>query len=181
MRDLWPESIVAIGVAKESSLFVRAMYKMEKWILKRCDALITTFEGGYDYIEKKGYVNILPRDKFYYINNGTDLNQFDECVRTNTVDDPDLENNQIFKVMYTGSLRLANGLDQLLGCARELKENNNIQFFIYGKGEHMDELYEIIKRDNLTNVHMKGSIEKKYVPYILSKGKSNLARQIRAR
>ena len=174
MRDLWPESIVAIGLASETNLLVRLLYKLEKWTCKHCDALITTIEGGYDYFTEKGYTKLLPRNKFYYLNNGIDLDEFRENVKRYTVDDPDLNNDTVFKVVYTGSLRLANGPDRLLGCARELKKFEKIQFLVYGAGNCEEELQNMIKRENLTNVHFKGSVEKKYIPYILSKSSLNM-------
>ena len=64
VRDLWPESIVSMGVAKKSNPLVIVLYWLEKWIYKNCDSLITTFEGGYDYILKMGYEKIVPRVKY---------------------------------------------------------------------------------------------------------------------
>lgn len=174
VRDLWPESIVSMGVAKKNNPLIKAMYILEKWIYKKCDALIMTFEGGYDYIEKMGYTGIVPKEKFYYINNGIDLDVFDQNVNENTFNDIDLDNDATFKVVYTGSLRLANGLGQLLGCAKELLGYNDIQFLVFGGGELADELKGEVKREGLSNVHMKGSVEKKFIPYVLSKGDVNM-------
>ena len=174
MRDLWPESIVAIGMASKNNPLIKALYWMEKWILKKCDALITTFEGGYDYIIEKGYTKIVPKEKYYYINNGIDINEFDENVKNNVLSDEDLDNNNTFKVIYTGSLRIANGIEQLLGCAKELIDYKGIQFLVYGRGESDNQLKEIIKKEGLNNVHLKGAVEKKYIPYILSKGNVNM-------
>lgn len=174
VRDLWPESIVSMGVAKKTNPIVKAMYIMEKWIYKKCDALIMTFEGGYDYIEKMGYTDIVQKDKFYYINNGIDLDVYDENVKTNILNDEDLDNSSTFKVIYTGSLRLANGLGQLLGCAKELLEYKDIQFLVYGGGELANQIKDKVKSEGLSNVHLKGSVEKKYIPYVLSKGNVNM-------
>ncbi len=170
VRDLWPESIVSMGLAKKSNPLIKAMYILEKWAYKKCDALIMTFEGGYDYIVKMGYTGIVPKEKFYYINNGIDLDVFDENVKNNTFKDEDLDNESTFKVVYTGSLRLANGLAQLLGCAKELLNHEKIQFLVYGGGDFAEELKEMAEKEGLVNVHLKGSIEKKYIPYVLSKG-----------
>lgn len=174
VRDLWPESIVSMGVAKKSHPLVRALYVLEKWIYKNCDALIMTFEGGYDYIRKMGYTDIVPREKFYYINNGVDLDVFDRNIKENAFPDPDLDNGATFKVIYTGSLRLANGLGQLLGCAKALSEYGDIQFLVYGGGDLVGELGETIRREGLTNVRMKGRVEKRCIPYVLSRGNVNV-------
>ncbi len=174
MRDLWPESIVAVGIASKKNPLIKALYALERWIFKKCDALITTFEGGYDYIIDKGYTSLIPKKKFFYINNGIDLEAFDYNVKTYQIMDNDLDNLNTFKVVYTGSLRLANGLEQLLGCAKELIPYKDIQFLVYGGGDFEEKLNERIKKDNLSNVHMKGYVEKKYIPYILSKCNVNM-------
>ena len=174
IRDLWPDSIVAVGMASKYNPVIIALYLLEKWTFKNCDALITTFEGGYDYIRDKKYTSIIPKDKVFYINNGIDLEEFDESVRTNTFTDNDLDDNNSFKVIYTGSLRLANGLDYLLGCAKELLPYEKIKFLVYGGGDMAEEIQEIIEREKLTNVTLKGKVEKKYVPYVLSKGNLNM-------
>ena len=174
VRDLWPESIVSVGIATKENPLVKALYVLEKWTYKNCDALITTFEGGYDYIIEKRYTDIVPKSKYYYINNGIDLEVFDENAKNNKICDVDLDLEDSFKVIYTGSLRMANGLEQLLGCAKELLSYPQIQFLIYGAGDLMGEIEDRVKREKLKNVCMKGTVEKKYVPYILSKGSVNM-------
>ncbi len=174
VRDLWPESIVSVGIASKKNPIIKALYMLEKWTYKKCDALITTFEGGYDYIAEKEYTDIVPKDKYYYINNGIDLEVFDEDAMGNIIEDDDLDNKKTFKVIYTGSLRLANGLEQLLGCAKELHEYEDIQFLVYGGGDLAGEIQKRINRDQLKNIHLKGRVEKKYIPYILSKGNVNM-------
>lgn len=169
-RDLWPESIVASGLASKNNPLVIALYILEKWIIKKCDALITTFEGGYEYIVDKGYTGLLPKEKCYYINNGIDLDVFDENVQKYVYDDEDLDDADTFKVIYMGSLRFANGLEELLGCAKELMGKKEIVFLIYGNGDMEDYIKQYISQNGLCNVRFKGKIEKKYVPYTLSKG-----------
>ena len=51
VRDLWPESIVAYSrrFTKKHPL-IKLLYRGEKWIYKKADALVFTVEGAYDYI-----------------------------------------------------------------------------------------------------------------------------------
>lgn len=79
-----------------------------------------------------------------------------------------------FLVTYTGAIKLANGLDRLVNCAKLLMEKSDILFLIYGDGDFRLELEERCKRENITNVHFKGKVDKKYIPYILSKSSVNL-------
>lgn len=65
IRDLWPESIVAMGIAKASNPIIRMLYIFERKIYERADAVIFTFEGGYDYIKMKGWDSTIPQSKVF--------------------------------------------------------------------------------------------------------------------
>lgn len=173
IRDLWPESIVAMGIAKASNPIIRMLYIFERKIYERADAVIFTFEGGYDYIKMKGWDSTIPQSKVYYINNGINIRDFDKNIDENKLDDDDLKSGK-FLVTYTGAIKLANGLDRLVNCAKLLMEKSDILFLIYGDGDFRLELEERCKRENITNVHFKGKVDKKYIPYILSKSSVNL-------
>jgi len=175
IADLWPESFVAYGMIKVSNPLLRFMYAYEKNIYKRADAIIFTMEGGKDYIIEKGWdtAHRGPVDvsKIYHINNGIDLDVYDYNREYNTIDDPDLNDPNIFKVVYTGSIRKANGIDQLVDVAEALQRigENNVKFLIYGDGGEKTVLEEKIGLIGLKNIEFKGKIGKDQIPYVLSK------------
>lgn len=176
VRDLWPESVVSLYPERFSreSLLMRLLYCGEKWIYQKADSLIFTMEGGRDYILDRGWENAIPLSKVYYINNGVDLEMFDQNRDRYSMQDPDLENPDTFKLIYAGSIRFANGLSELLECAERLREQTNIRFLIYGTGEDFERLERLIDEKQLANVVLKGFVEKKRIPYILSKCNVNL-------
>lgn len=179
IADLWPESIVAMGIAGAHNPAVIALRWLEKWIYKKADAIVFTMEGAYDYIVEQGWEKDIPRSKVHFINNGVDLEQFDYNREHFTIDDPDLNDTDTFKVIYTGSVRLANGISQLLDCAECLKEEPNIRILIYGAGD-VDKLREEKEARGLDNLVFKGRVEKKYIPYVLSKSDLNLLNYLAA-
>lgn len=175
IADLWPESFVAYGMIKASNPLLRFMYAYEKNIYKRADAIIFTMEGGKDYIIEKGWDTAhrgpVDVNKIYHINNGIDLDVYDYNRKYNTIDDPDLNDPNIFKVVYTGSIRKANGIDQLVDVAEALQRigENNVKFLIYGDGGEKTVLEEKIGLIGLKNIKFKGKIGKDQIPYVLSK------------
>ena len=174
IRDLWPESIVVyLNGFKRNNPLISLLYCGEKYLYKKADALIFTMEGGYDYIVEKGWDNCIPRSKVYYINNGVDLEQFEHDKEEYKISDPDLENENIFKVVYTGSIRRVNNLDNLLDVAKELKEEK-IVFLIFGDGEELHKLLKRVDDEDISNVMFKGKVDKKYIPYIISKADLNI-------
>ena len=173
VRDLWPESLVAYGIAGPHNPAVLALRRLEKWIYKKADAIIFTMEGAYDYIIEQGWEKDIPRSKVHYINNGVDLEAFNYNKEHYQVQDEDLENPNIFKVIYTGSIRKVNNLGLLLDTAKNVKDPM-VKFFIWGDGDELPALEQRIRDERIDNVSFKGRVDKKCVPYIVSKADVNL-------
>ena len=180
VRDLWPESLVAYGSLKPNSLFARLLYRGEKWIYKRADAIVFTVEGGKDYIKERkwdvdngGSINL---DKVYHINNGVDLDTFEANVSRNVLYDDDLADQNTFKVIYTGSIRGVNNIRVLVEAAKYIKEQSveKVRFIIYGDGDQKNELVNWCETNGIDNVCFKGRVDKRYVPYVLSKSDINI-------
>ncbi|WP_438989045.1 glycosyltransferase family 4 protein [Polaribacter sp.] len=177
--DLWPESFVAYGLISKNNPLTKIAYKAEKWLYQKADEIIFSMEGGKDYIIEKGWdLNSggkIDLKKVHYINNGVDLKDFDLNKSFFKIIDTDLENKNIFNIVYMGSIRLANNLKQLIDAAEVLKNESNIQFLIYGDGKDRVFLENYCKTKNITNVKFKQKwVELKYVPYILSRSSLNI-------
>lgn len=175
VRDLWPETIVTYSnrFTRDHPL-MRLLYQGEKWIYRRADALIFTMEGAYDYIIERGWEGKIPRAKVHYINNGMDLAAFDENRARYTVQDPDLADPSVFKVVYTGSIRKVNHLGLLLDAAKEVTDPR-VKFLIWGDGDQRAALEQRVREEEISNVVFKGKVEKKYIPSIVSRADINLA------
>lgn len=174
IADLWPESIVAYGIAGPHNPAVIGLRWLEKWIYKKADAVIFTMEGAYDYIREQNWEKEIPQSKVCYINNGVDLEQFDHNRENFQMQDPDLEDPEIFKAVYTGSIRKVNNLGLLLDAAKEVRDPR-IKFLIWGDGDERPMLEQRVREEQITNVVFKGRVEKTYIPYITSRADLNLA------
>lgn len=174
VRDLWPESIVVYSnrFTKDNPL-IKLLYRGEKWIYKRADALVFTMEGAYDYITEQGWEKDIPRSKVHYINNGVDLEQFDYNKEHFRVEDADLDEPDTFKVVYTGSIRKVNNLGLLLDAAKNVKDSR-VKFLIWGDGDERAALEQRVREEHIGNVVFKGKVEKKYIPSIVSRANANL-------
>lgn len=172
IADLWPESIVAYDIAGAHNPAVIALRRLEKWIYKKADAIVFTMEGAYDYIIEQGWEKDIPRSKVHYINNGVDLEQFDYNKEHYTVEDPDLDDPDTFKVVYTGSIRKVNNLGLLLDAAKRVTDPR-IKFLIWGDGDERAALTQRVRNEGIGNVVFKGRVEKKYVPSIVSRANAN--------
>jgi len=171
--DLWPQSFVELGIINKKNPLLHFAYKAEKWLYERADEVVFSMEGGADYIKSKGWDvshgGKIQLEKVHYINNGVDLNDFVLYTQNYQLNDSDLANSEIKKVIYIGSIRLANNLMQLIQSARLLQTEKNIKFLLYGDGDDRANLEKYCIDNNISNVIFKEKwIEPKYVPYVLS-------------
>ncbi len=177
IRDFWPEVFFMGGKLKENSIVGRLLLKGEHWIYKNSNALVFLKEGDHTYItDKKWSISQggdIDLDRCYYINNGVNINDFKEQAKNEMLEDDDLTNNK-FNVVYAGAIRPVNNVGNILDAAKLLKENKNIQFLIYGDGNQLNSLRKRIVDEGITNVKMKGYVDKKYMPYVLSKSSINI-------
>lgn len=174
IADLWPESIVAYGIAGPKNPAVVGLRWLEKWIYQKADAVVFTMEGAYDYIREQHWEKTVPEEKVFYVNNGVELEQFDENVRNFPVADADLEEPDTFKVVYTGSVRKVNNLGLLLNAAK-LVRDPSVRFLIWGDGDELPVLKKRVEEEQISNVVFKGRVDKKYVPAIVSRADLNIA------
>lgn len=181
IRDLWPEAIFMFGKAKENSLFGKLLIAGEHWIYRNADALIFTKEGDTDYLKEKGWTTAQGGDidlqKCHYINNGVDIAAYEKNIEAELLNDPDLLDESKFNVVYAGSIRPVNNVGNLLDVAAILKTKKgyeDVQFLIYGNGMQLKELQERAKKEHLGNVKLKGAVERKYIPFILSRSSVNM-------
>jgi len=177
VRDLWPEAIFSFNKAKEKSILGKIMTAGENWIYKKANALIFTKEGDTDYIKEKGWDKNhngnVDLKKCHYINNGVDLEAFLKFTKENVVDDADLVDDK-FNVVYAGAIRPVNNVGNILDAAALLTDYTDIQFLVYGDGNQQEELKQRVIDEGLTNVKMKGYVNKQFIPYILSKSSVNI-------
>jgi len=181
IRDLWPEAIFSFGKAKEKSLLGKLLVSGEHWIYKKAEALIFTKEGDTDYLKEHGWTTAQGGDidlnKCHYINNGVNLSAYEEQIKTECFEDEDLLDESKFNVVYTGVIRPVNNVGNLLDCAAILKSESgydDVNFLIYGEGSELEALRKRVQEENLDNVKLKGFVERKYIPYILSKSSVNV-------
>ena len=167
IRDLWPETAVAYGYVSKSNPILMPFYFLEKKLYEYADNVIFTIGGGYDYIKARGWEKDIPVDKVQYINNGVDLENYDYNRKTYPITDLDLQDNKVFKVIYTGSVRLANGLDRLIDVAKNII-NPKVKILVWGQGDDLARLKNRVRNEAVHNIVFKGHIDKKYIPYITS-------------
>ena len=178
VRDLWPEAIFAYSnKISRNGLVGKALCAGEKWIYTKADALIFTQEGGADYIlDKKWDTNHggpIDMNKVYHINNGVDLEAYDQNLKEYWLEDSDLDDPNTYKIIYCGRIRRINNLGIILDTAK-LISNPKIKFIIFGDGDELEMLKQRVREEKIDNVIFKGAVKKSCIPSVNVRADVNL-------
>ena len=114
IRDIWPESMGAVG-AKIPSFAYWVLEKIEKAMYRTCNRLVTVGEGYEARLIEKG----IPKDKISIVMNGTDLAVYKPQPKNEAL----LEKYGLkdrFVVSYIGTVGMACGLEVVLEAAEVL-------------------------------------------------------------
>ncbi len=177
--DLWPESFIDAGLLKRNSIAAKILYQMEYFSYANADGIIFSFEGGKDYIIDhhwdKSHGGKVDCARIGYLNNGVDLETFDRQRKNIWLKDKDLDTEQ-FKAVYLGSIRKANHVDLIVDAARvlQMRGEQGIKILIYGDGDYRQALEDKIRKEKLNNIILKGRLDIKYAPNMLTRSDINL-------
>lgn len=177
--DLWPEGFVDLGYIKKDSVIAKILYGMEHKSYREADGIIFSMQGGRDYIIDKGWSKEVGGDvdtsDIGYLNNGVNLEKVDAQKDEFVLDDSDLDSDK-FKVIYLGSISMANGLDVLVETAKVLQErkNDKVILLVYGYGNQEEKLKKMVANYGLKNILFKGELDYRYGLNVLSRGDLNL-------
>lgn len=165
IRDLWPESILAVGAMKNKKI-ISILYAIEKFMYKKADYIIPVTDAFNTYISKIIY----PYRKTCVINNAVNNDFFnpksvDIEALTEFKQYYALENK--FVISYVGTHGMAHGLKTLLNAAKVLRNRKDIIFLLIGDGAEKNALKKVKKELSLDNVLMLPQLPKDKMPMVL--------------
>lgn len=163
VRDLWPESIVAVGAMKRG-VAIRFFEWLEKRLYQIADRIVVVTDSFKHQIKNKG----INPDKIFVFKNGANLEQYKPIEKDlELLQILGLENKKIFA--YIGTHGMAHGLEFILRSVDELKKSNpELHFLFIGDGAEKNHLIEIKDKLGLSNVTMLDSVPKTEVIRYLS-------------
>lgn len=130
VQDLWPENVeIVTGI--HSPLVLKPIGKMVDYIYKRCDVIFATSPSFVKEIQKRVKKN---KDKVKYLPQYAE--DFYKPVEMKPV--PEIPDDDSFKIIFTGNIGKAQGLDILPKAAKLLKGKENVKFVIVGDGRDKD-------------------------------------------
>lgn len=157
--DLWPDDFVTYGLVKKNNPALIIAYQIEKQYYYQADEIVFAFKGAFDYLRKQGWTREtdgkIDMSHVHYVNNGIDLKQFEVDRTLYPRKDADINDKNVYKIVYLGTVSRANNMNKLIEAAVLLKDNPKYRFFIYGDGAYRDELEAYVQSQALGNVVFK--------------------------
>jgi glycosyltransferase involved in cell wall biosynthesis len=157
VRDLWPESILAVDAMRENVL-VRALKKVAYFLYRHSDRIVTVGNGYKEEIYRRYGI---PVTKMSVVPNGIDTGLFIPSPQDNEVRKQYGWEGR-FVVLYLGTHGMAHGLAAVLQAARLLRDASEIRFVFVGEGAEKDDLKR--RAAELTNVQFIDQQPKERVP-----------------
>jgi len=155
VQDLWPEEAVAVGGLR-NPLAVRIAAAVARF-LYRNSARVVVISGGFRRaVVKQGAseraVEVLPN----WVRSGS-------LAVSETAELP----GSGFKVVFAGTIGMAQGLSVVLDAAERLL-GRDVSFVLVGEGVEKERLRDEARRRDLRNVHFLPAVDQEEVPEVLA-------------
>lgn len=165
LQDVFPDSMINVGMTHEGSLLWKIGRKIESYTYKNADKIIVISEGFKRNIMAKG----VPEEKIEVISNWIDLDSVQPIAKEdNTLYDEFGIDRDKFTVVYAGNFGAAQGADVVLKVAEKLKNYLDLQFVIFGGGAYFEDAKE--QAASLSNVIIHSLLPQERVSEVYSLG-----------
>lgn len=165
IRDIWPESISAVGAMKKG-LVTRFLEWLERRMYLAADRIVTVGHGYKEQIAAKVPVG----DRISVVMNGVDAELFAPRPRDGEfLKQWGLEGK--FVCSYVGTIGMAHGLEVVVRAARILQEQGrtDIAFLIVGDGARRSELEQLAAQEGVQqHVIFTGRMSRDQMPTVLA-------------
>jgi glycosyltransferase involved in cell wall biosynthesis len=163
LRDLWPESIPAVG-AMRKSLALKMLERLALRMYRDATTVVCVTRSFIDALVAYG----IPADKLHFVPNGIlpgfwrGASRADARAELGVTDDTVLAS-------YVGTIGMAHGLSTVLEAAARLRtEAPHVRVLVVGDGADLDNLRTMAARDGLSNLTFIGLVPREKVPGILA-------------
>jgi glycosyltransferase involved in cell wall biosynthesis len=155
VRDLWPESIVAVGALPASHPVIYGLEVLEQHLYRQADRIVVVADSFRARLVDRG----VPSSKLQVIRNGADLKRFHPLPRDTALRN-ELEYGDRFVIAYVGTHGMAHGLDLVLDVAALLRERDDMRFLFVGEGAERRALEARAHAQRMTNVRFLGVLSR---------------------
>jgi putative colanic acid biosynthesis glycosyltransferase WcaI len=148
VRDLWPESLTAVGMSDGNSVLHRVLAKIAGFLYRQADRVVVVAPAFEDYLVEHWGV---PREKISVVENGVETELFAPEAATDLRRELNPEGK--FVVSYIGTMGMAHGLETVIGAAARLRDAHpEICFVVLGEGAEKERIKALAQERGLSNL-----------------------------
>lgn len=148
VRDLWPESLAAVGAGGPDSPMYRWLARIAGFLYRNSDHIVVVAPAFKEYLVQYWQV---PPHKISVVENGVETEVFIPRTESSLRSELGAEGN--FVVSYIGTMGNAHGLQTLLEAAEQLRNTKpEVLFLLVGEGAEKEQLVELVRSRGLANV-----------------------------
>ena len=165
VQDLWPENVeIVTGIHNKH--IIGGIDKMVNYIYKHCDKIFATSPSFVKRIEERSSAWRGTESKVVYWPQYAE--EFYQPVERKEL--PDMPMNDKFKIVFTGNIGYAQGLDILPKTAALLKKDDvPCEFIIIGDGRYREEFEKEIAQNDVADMfHLLGRKKPEEIPEYLA-------------
>jgi glycosyltransferase involved in cell wall biosynthesis len=168
VRDLWPESIVALGLTPAWHPLVKVLDWEERSAYRAAERVVCLLAGAEPHMRSRG----LAPGKFVWIPNGVSEQEIQSALKITDLSHPFVDRIHSMKqqgrrvVLYAGSMGPPNGVEVIVDAARVLSTTNpEFYFVLIGSGASRIELEQ--RAATLPNVEFLEEVDRPIVHAML--------------
>jgi colanic acid biosynthesis glycosyl transferase WcaI len=167
VRDLWPESLTAVGAGNEDSLLYHALGAIAKFLYQRADLIVVVAPAFKEHLTRQWRI---PVEKIAVVENGVESDRFAPATpAANDALRQQLGAEKKFLVSYIGTMGNAHGLETLLAAAAELRQQNpDVLFLLIGEGAEKARIKSLAESRGLDNVRFLDQQPRERIPAYIS-------------
>ena len=165
VRDLWPDSIVAVGSISKSSISFKILKKIEHYLYVSASKIIVVTDSFKKYLIKEHQIN---QEKIGVFKNGVIISNF-KSPELNAVESLKASLGLKSKIIisYIGTHGLAHGLKFILDSISKISDSK-IHFLFMGDGAEKEKLIEYSIKMELKNCTFIDSVTKSEIPLYIA-------------
>lgn len=161
LRDLWPESIKAVGAVK-SGILIKFLEKIELFMYRDADLIVPVTWAFKENLERRG----IDAGKITVIPNGANLDLYQPQDKDHDLLSA-LKLDGKFVIGYIGTHGLAHGLDFIIRAAAKI-DHPSVHFLFIGAGAAKADAVRLASDLKLSNVTFLDPVPKEEVGRYLS-------------
>jgi colanic acid biosynthesis glycosyl transferase WcaI len=167
VRDLWPESLAAVGIGDKDSVLHRTLAAIAKFLYKRSDHIVVVTPAFKEYLIEHWRV---PCEKIDIVENGVETELFAPASHdASQALRQQLGADSKFVTSYIGTIGNAHGLETLLDAAAPLQtQSPDVLFLVVGEGAEKERIKALAQSRGLTNVRFLDQQPRQQIPAFIS-------------